>query len=90
MADAEPYELHVTGPATRGLDRLTEGVAAAIVEFMVGALCDNPNRAGGPLLGEFAGQRSARRGAYRIIYRIDEHTRGVIVNRIEHRSTSYR
>ena len=38
----EPYELRVTGPAQRHLGRLTEGTAAAIVEFMLGALVNNP------------------------------------------------
>jgi len=44
----EPADaLRVTGPAERQLDRLPEGTAAAIVEFMLGALLDNPHRLGG-------------------------------------------
>jgi len=42
----EPYELRVTAPAQRHLGRLTEGTAAAIVEFMLGALVENPDRVG--------------------------------------------
>lgn len=39
MSDTEPpYELRVTGPAERQLQRLPEGTAAAIVEFMLSAL----------------------------------------------------
>lgn len=91
MSIEEPdFELRVTGPAERQLNRLPEGTAAAIVEFMLGALVDNPHRLGGPLQRELAGMRSARRGVYRIIYEIDEAERVVIVYRIEHRATVYR
>jgi mRNA interferase RelE/StbE len=84
------YQLRVTGPAERQLRRLTEGTAAAIVEFMLGAMVDNPHRVGGPLLRELEGMRSARRGAYRIVYEVDENHLLVIVHRIDHRATVYR
>ena len=84
------FELRVTGPAQRNLDRLPEGTAAAIVEFMLTALIDNPHRMGGRLQRELAGLHSARRGAYRVIYEIDDNERLVIVLRIDHRSRVYR
>ena len=88
---AEPqYELRVTGPAHRQLNRLPERSAVAIVEFMLGALIENPYRVGGPLQRELAGLRSARRGAYRIVYGIDDDGSAVIVHRIDHRATVYR
>lgn len=91
MSIEEPgYGLRVTRPAERQLNRLPEGTAAAIVEFMLGALVDNPHRLGGALQRELAGMRSARRGVYRIIYEIDEAERVVIVFRIDHRATVYR
>ena len=91
MSNEEPaYTLRVTGPAERQLNRLSEGTAAAIVEFMLGALIGNPHRLGGELQRELAGLRSARRGAYRIVYEIDEARRLVIVLRIEHGATPYR
>jgi mRNA interferase RelE/StbE len=79
-----------TGPAQRQLNRLSEGTAAAIVKFVLGALLDNPHRVGGPLQRELSDMRSARRGAYRIVYEIDETLQLVIVHRIDHRSTVYR
>jgi len=85
-----PYELRVTGPAQRQLGRLTEGTAAAIIEFMLGALVDTPHRVGGRLQRELSGLHAARRGAYRVIYEIDDDQRTVIVLRIDHRSTVYR
>lgn len=90
MTRDEPFQLQVTGPAYRQLSRLPEGIATAIVEFMVGALLENPHRVGGPLQRELAGLRSARRGAYRVIYEIDEAEQLVIVHRIDHRATVYR
>jgi mRNA interferase RelE/StbE len=91
VTESEPaYRLRVTGPAERQLGRLPEGTAAAIVEFMLGALLENPHRVGGPLQRELAGMRSARRGSYRLVYEIAELERLVIVLRIEHRSTVYR
>jgi mRNA-degrading endonuclease RelE of RelBE toxin-antitoxin system len=88
--EGHAFELRVTGPAERQLQRLPEGAAAAVVEFMLGALVDNPHRLGGALQRELAGMRSARRGAYRIIYEIDETARCITVHRIDHRSTAYR
>ncbi len=84
------WELRVAASAERALARLPEGVAAAIVEFMVGPLVEEPERVGKPLQRELTGYFSARRGAYRVVYRLvrDEHV--VRVVRIEHRSDVYR
>ena len=84
------WDLQVAASAERSLARLPEGVAAAIVEFMVGPLCEEPERVGRQLQRELAGYRSARRGAYRVVYRLDEDTHVVRVVRIEHRSDVYR
>ncbi len=89
-SEEHAFGLRVTGPAERQLGRLPEGTAAAIIEFMIGALVDNQHRLGGQLRRELLGLRSARRGAYRVIYEIDELRRLVIVFRIEHRATAYR
>lgn len=85
-----PYELRVTGPVQRQLERLAQGTAAAIVEFMVTALIDNPHRVGGALQRELVGLHSARRGAYRVICEIDDELHIVIVLRVDHRSRVYR
>lgn len=88
--DRDPYELGVTGPAQRQLERLAEGTATAIVEFMLTALVEQPHRVGGRLQRELAGLHSARRGAYRVICEIDDDQHAVIVLRIDHRSRVYR
>jgi len=85
------YEIVLAPPARRALsDRLPETVAIAAIEFMTTALIDNPQRVGKPLRFDLAGIWSARRGTYRVLYRIDETAHEVIVLRIEHRGDAYR
>lgn len=49
-----------------------------------------PRRIGKALQRELSGIHSARRGTYRVLYRIDEQRREVIVLRVEHRRDVYR
>jgi len=70
--------------------RLPEAVAAAVLEFCQAALAVNPHRAGKPMFGPLAGCHGARRGTYRIVYRIEENTRTVNVLDIDHRAEIYR
>jgi mRNA interferase RelE/StbE len=79
-----------TAASRRALTRLPEKVATAVVEFLYGSLTSNPYRAGKPLKLGLEGLHSARRGDYRVIYRIDSHQRRVTVIAIEHRSDAYR
>ncbi len=84
------WELVLTPPAVRAVQTdLPESVAAAVIEFMVGPLVENPHRVGKPLKRELAGIWSARRGTYRILYRINEQAREVVVLRIDHRRDVY-
>jgi mRNA interferase RelE/StbE len=89
MSDGS-FELRVAASAERQLGRLPERIAAAVVEFMLGPLCENPRRVGHPLQRELAGLWSARRGAYRVVYEIDDAEHRVTVLRIDHRSDVYR
>lgn len=85
------YELVVTAPAARAVqETLPEAVAFAVIDFMTGPLLDNPKQVGAPLRDELEGIWSARRGTYRILYRIDDEAREVIVLRIGHRRDIYR
>ena len=79
-----------TAPARRALARLPEKAAAAAVEFLYGSLAANPHRVGKPLKLGLDWLHSARRGDYRVIYRIDDQHRRVDVMAIEHRSDIYR
>ena len=91
MTDGSSYELVLTPPAVRAIrSGLPEAVAAAVIEFLTGALVDTPRRVGKPLRGDLAGIHSARRGTYRVLYRINDEGREVVVLRIDHRSDAYR
>jgi mRNA interferase RelE/StbE len=88
VSDAQ-WQLRVMAPARRQLDRLPTGVAGAVIETL-GAIEANPRRLGKPLHFELEGCFSARRGPYRIIYRLDEEARIVSVLAVAHRSDVYR
>jgi mRNA-degrading endonuclease RelE of RelBE toxin-antitoxin system len=86
-----PYELVVAAPAARALaDELPEAVAHAIIELITGPLLEDPYRIGRELRRELQGVFAARRGTYRVLYRIDEAKREVTVIRIDHRRDVYR
>lgn len=85
------YELVVARPAARAIaETLPEAVSAAVIDFITGSLIENPRRVGRELRKELAGIHSARRGSYRILYRIDEGKRTVTVLRVDHRGDVYR
>jgi mRNA interferase RelE/StbE len=66
-----------------------QGVVSA-AEFIVRALADNPQRVGKRLQAPLDDRHSARRGTYRVIYRIDDEQRSVTVLDIAHRRDAYR
>ena len=86
MSEA-PFRIAWTPAAKRALARLPEKVAAAAVEFIYGGLAENPHRVGKPLRRELEGMHSARRGDFRIVYRI---TDLVTIVAIDHRADIYR
>jgi mRNA-degrading endonuclease RelE of RelBE toxin-antitoxin system len=76
-----------TPTARRALARLPEKVATAAVEFIYGPLAENPRGVGKTLRFELEGLRSARRGDFRVIYRV---AAPVTIIAIEHRADAYR
>ncbi len=85
------YELVLTPPARRALaERLPEAVATAVINFLTTALIRDPRRVGKPLRGDLVGIWAARRGTYRVLYRVREDSREVVVIRIDHRRGAYR
>nr|WP_255421990.1 type II toxin-antitoxin system RelE/ParE family toxin [Tessaracoccus sp. MC1627] len=69
---------------------MPQAVAAAVIEFMTGPLVENPRRVGKMLRRELEGIWSARRGTYRVLYRINDQVDEVVVLRIDHRRDVYR
>jgi mRNA-degrading endonuclease RelE of RelBE toxin-antitoxin system len=85
------HVLAITPTARRQLtEHLPEAVATAAYEFVVGPLLDNPYRVGKQLRPPLDDRHSARRGTYRVIYRIDDHSRTVTVVDVAHRRDAYR
>jgi mRNA interferase RelE/StbE len=88
---SQDYELVVAGPAARAIaDQLPEAVAVAVIEFLSGPLVEQPHGVGAALRRKLVGLHSARRGTFRVLYRIDDEARLVTVVRVEHRSDVYR
>jgi mRNA interferase RelE/StbE len=88
---SEPsFQVTWSPTAQRDLQRLPEKVVTAVAEFVYGALVANPHRVGRPLHLELAGLHAARRGSYRVVYRIDNQLRQVRIESVDHRSDVYR
>ena len=85
------YRVEWAPSARRDLAKLPEKVATAVVEFVYGGLADNPYRMGRELHLELTGLHAARRGDFRVIYRIQEQRgRRIMVTAIDHRADVYR
>ncbi len=87
---SEAYDISWAPSAKRDLTKLPEKVATAAVEFIYGGLATNPQRVGRELHLELSGLHSARRGDFRVVYRIDEERHCVVVEVIDHRADVYR
>lgn len=85
-----PYHVQIAGSARRDLRRLSGKIAAAIIEFITGPLAENPQRLCKALRGELAAYRSARRGDYRVLFRIDDDKHAIVIVAINHRAHIYR
>lgn len=85
------YSVLLTPPARRALvEVLPPTVAAAAWELITGALAEDPWRVGKPLHKPYEGLHAARRGTYRILYKIDESKQAVEIHSIRHRADAYR
>ena len=72
------------------MHRLPDKTAGAVIGFVYGPLADNPHQVGRALRWELEGLHAARRGDYRIVYRIDEPRRTVVISAVAHRADIYR
>lgn len=85
-----PYEVVISARADRDLQRLPAKAAAACAEFVFSPLSDNPHRLGKPLRNELARFHAARRGSYRVVYKIDDDRHVIEIEHVDHRSDVYR
>lgn len=86
---SEQWRIEMMPSARRDLNRLKEAAASAVLET-IDHIEDAPQRMGKPLRLELEGLWSARRGTYRVIYRILERERLVQIITIDHRADVYR
>lgn len=91
MSSASAYRVVLSRQARRALTvDLPEAVAAACWELITTVLTTSPHRAGKPLRGRLTGRHSARRGEFRVVYRIFDDRVLVEVIAITHRRDAYR
>jgi mRNA interferase RelE/StbE len=85
------FEVRFTRAASRALaEQLPEKVAAAAFEFIMGALRENPKRVGKQLREPLHPLYSARRGEYRVIYRVLDQQVVIEIVTVTHRRDAYR
>lgn len=86
-----PHQLAITSTARRQLaEVLPEGNAFAAHEFINASLLADLHRLGKRLMPPLDDRYSARRGTYRVSYRIDDEERVVTVLAVGARSDVYR
>jgi mRNA-degrading endonuclease RelE of RelBE toxin-antitoxin system len=89
MSDTR-WEVCAAAPARGQLDRLPVSLAAAVLETL-GAIASDRRGRGTRLRFELEGCWSARRGPYRVIYRIDDDPDGAVsVLAVTHRAGHHR
>jgi mRNA interferase RelE/StbE len=86
----QPHGVALTPEAQRQLSRLPGKIVAAVLAGIYGSIARAPLRVSKPLQDELAGLRVARRGEYRVVFRIDESKHLIVVRRIDHRRDVYR
>lgn len=85
------YQVRFTRSAKRALtEELSEKVATAAWNFIMGALRDNPHRVGKQLIEPLFPLYAARRGEYRVIYRILDEVLVIEIVTVAHRRDAYR
>ena len=85
------YNVRFSASARRALsETLPKKIAAAAFEFITGALAENHQRLGKQLHEPLFPLYSARRGEYRVIYRIVKNELIIDVISIAHRRDVYR
>ena len=89
--DSAPYTVIFSRQARRNLhEHVPPEVAVAAMATIDGPIATNPHRVGKPPDDPLDGHRSARRGTYRIVYRVNEEKRTVEIYSIRHRRDTYR
>ena len=87
----DSYQLIISPTARRQLtERLPKPFAFAAYKLIMGPLLRNPQRVSKRLGPQLQDRHSARRGTYRVLYRIDLERHIVTVVSVTHRADAYR
>jgi mRNA interferase RelE/StbE len=82
--EESPYNIVLAPGARRALTHVLPASAAfAAWEFIIGPLARKPRVVGAPLREPFKGLWKARRGGYRVRYRIDDEQHRIVVLNID-------
>ena len=90
VTESEKYKVQVSAAAARSLTAIPPRITESLIAFIFGSLAENPRRRGKPLQRELAGTWAARRGDFRVLYRLDEDTETLTVLLVDHRADVYR
>ena len=82
--NAQRYRLTVAR-STAIAEQLPESVASAVIELFAGPLVDAPRGVGTPIHSDLDGLWAARRGTFRVEFRIDDEKREIVVLRVARR-----
>lgn len=86
---SDVWNVELTGPAWRALEKDLPKAAWAGYTFVTERLPTNPHRLGGQLSGPYEGTRAAHLGTDRVVYRIDDDAHTVYVLSIRLRGDVY-
>ena len=84
------WQVTWTPSARRTLAALPMKSAVVVHAFVQEVLANDPGRLGKPLRFELAGLHVARRGPYRVVYRIERDRREIVIHRVDLRAHAYR
>ena len=80
----DAHDVEWASAALRAIDRWPEKATTAVIEFVYTSLATSPHRVGRRLRFALHGLCGARRGDYRIVYRIDDDHTTIVIDTIAH------
>jgi mRNA interferase RelE/StbE len=90
MTHPTSYTGTFTPAARRRMNKFPLDTAVALFEHLTGPVATNPHRLGKPLEPPYDGVWTTRRGDYRALYLIDDHTHTITIIAVAHRHDAYR
>jgi len=83
------YDIHLDSRVSKDLAKIHSTIVTQIQARIYSHLAHFPRELGKPLKGELKGFYTHRHGDYRILYRIFEREKTLLITNIEHRKDVY-